>query len=381
MSTVIGIACIIIIIVLVFSLIGGLIKPSHFDKKQVDGTIKKASRLRIFVTQSMLIFVFTIVSIVCLVPSEDKPEVENVTGVAETQAQIVETASKPVEPVKITKAEKDSAAMYKGISDRTAYAKKSYAEARSEFEKGNHKKSKKILDNVPSIQGVGEVNIMFGSDPILKDAWNTQMKLNGLDADIYLKEKEIEYTSKHWIRYPARSLERMFEIIIIDWYKSDVLMNEGSVFDYSFIRRGLRKSIVKNIEFSNGKLSISLRADPDDFVDLNYRERSIDYKHPLKFMREFRSLLIAMWRSKWEYNIEKYSRVAEIEFSFYYAGSRSGTEQIIAKFGLTRNAVQSTSFAKLRHRDGTFQDFIKQKGTYWLHQAIPDMGTSCSPIK
>ena len=117
------------------------------------------------------------------------------------------------------------------------------------------------------------------------------------------------------------------------------------------------------------------RADPRDYVDLNYKTKKIEYKHPLKFMNEFRRLVLNMWRSSFEYTREKYSRISEIEFSIYYIGSTRGTEQLIAKFGLSRNSVQSTSFAKLRHKDGTFQDYIKQSGTYWLHQAIPDMGT------
>ena len=361
MSTVIGILFIILAAVSLFSLIGGLVNPSSYDKKKEDGTIEKKSRSRIFVSHTMLIFVFSTVSMICLAPDEVEES---------SDAEVVEKTNKAVS---------DSIAMYEGITKRTSYAKKSFLEASREFDVENYARAKEILKNIPSIQGVGEVSIMpiyknERRNPILDDAWATQSQLNGLGADIHTAQKEIEYASKNWLRYPKGSLERMFEMIILEWHISRVVAHKAPVFDYSFIRSGMRKSIIKDIEFSNSKLSVSMRTDPDYFLDLNYRERRIDFQHPLKFMGNFRRLVINMWRSSWDYNKEKYSKVSEIEFSFYYHSER-GTETLIAQFGLTRNAVQPVNFTKLRTKDGTFQDFVKQNGTYWLHRDIPDLGT------
>ena len=378
MSTVIGIVCIAVVVFSLFSLIGGLINPSHFDSKKEDGTIKKASRSQVFVVPTILIFVFSVISIICFAPDEDEPEVvvKEASDAEVVKTDIKPVPSKPMVVVKnVDKAVSDSIAMYEGIAKRVAYAKKAISEARVEFDKENYERAKEILKNVPTIQGVGEVSILLDQDkhPMLKDAWNTQIRLDGLKGDIQYEEKSIEYVSKHWIRYPKGSVERMFEVIILDWYYSDVRLHNAS-FDYSILKGGSKKSIIKNIEFSNGKLSVSMRGDPDDYVDVNYRERTIEYIHPIKFMNEFRRLVITMWRARWEYNKKRYSKVSEIEFSIYFHGTR-GTETLIAKFGLTRNAVQPVNFTKLRHKDGTFQDFIKRNGTYWLHREIPDMGT------
>ena len=83
-----------------------------------------------------------------------------------------------------------------------------------------------------------------------------------------------------------------------------------------------------------------------------------------------------------------YKKVEEIvitlsyqDYKDFYHGRYRGPEIPIAKFGLTRSVGESVNLLDTSIKDGTFQDLLKEKGTYWLHPQIPDIGTPISLIK
>ena len=53
----------------------------------------------------------------------------------------------------------------------------------------------------------------------------------------------------------------------------------------------------------------------------------------------------------------------------------------MSMFGLTRSVGESLNVLRKSIKDGTFQDLLKEKGTYWIHPQIPDIGTPISLIK
>ena len=353
MLSVIGGLLVIVSIGFFIAMLVGLAFPKLFSRKSAE-----PSRVRVFKRQGLYtVGSFFIGVILIVTTSEDKTvetakettQVEDAPAQAEVAKTDIKIAEKTPEKI-VEKSVTDSTAMYKGIEDRVSYAKQSFIEAKREFDRENYEKAKEILKNTPFIQGEGEILIIppfEGKNPILKVAWNTQGSLSGLSYDIDVAKREIEYESKHWLKYPKGSFERSIEMLLLNWYFVAINMNDDSVFDYTYLKYGSKRSIIKKIDFSNGKLSILMRADPDDFVDVNYRTREAKFKHPIKFMGEFRRTVSNMWTSSFDYQRNKYSEIDEIEFSLYYQGATRGTETVIAKFGLSRSAVQSVNFRRL----------------------------------
>ena len=313
--------------------------------------------------------------------------------------------------------------VYEKIKKRTEHAKILLDRAIIEFNDTNYIKSMELADSVHGEGLVPYLFILWGSGPdsvfirfgntfkssslqtvalnqIVQDSWDIQEEAYSIMIESNYSLLEIFWNNAGWFRYGEGTFERQVEFDILSWYKEspsgsewndreyiDRLKNhtirEGPNFDYGFLKGGSIKRIVKSIEFSAGILLIRMRADPDDLVEVNFSKNTIEFKHPREFLKKFRKFIRSIWNlngsSSWKYQNQN-REVNEIIISLYYPGSDQGTENPIAKFGLTRPVGEHVKWNDIKVNDGTFQDFLKENGTYWLHSQIPDMGTPIQHI-
>lgn len=290
----------------------------------------------------------------------------------------------------VTKASVDSVALYRELKQRTELAKILIARARAEFKKENYAKCEAMADSARSVIYSKEVQIRAipnTGNPIIQDAWNTADDAGAVWGNSYRARQEIAWDSAGWFRYDKGTFERKVEFDILSWYinwMDSPVGDDTPTFDYSFLRNGSIKRIIKTIKFSSGILTINMRAEPNDIVDVRYSQRTTQLKHPIDFMRDFKGLTHKIFSEPGLLNRRmriRYKEVNEIVFTLYYPGKIRETEIPIAKFGLTRSVGESVRWEDISFKDGTFQDFLKEKGTYWLHHEVPDMGTPISLIR
>ncbi len=235
------------------------------------------------------------------------------------------------------------------------------------------------------------------SNSVLLEEGKTQRALlfTFLQSSFALQEEV--WDSAGWFRYKAATFERWVEFDLLTWYKDAYdldkfgkgeqseqykvrykknVLDKGPNFNY-FTPKGVRsgKGIIKKIETSEGTLIVNMRADPEDIADYGRGE----FKHPIGFMRHLSDFTRKMW-TKYEWVSDgdmwrrnRYKAIHEIVFTLYYPGT-DGNEFPIGKFGLNRLIGASINWKDYRVKDGTFQDLLKEKGIYWLHPEIPDMG-------
>lgn len=357
---------------------------------------------------------------------KENKEPESVTeeGNSEIAAKKDSVSFASVAPPKDTsKAPVDSMALYKELKQKTELAKILMEKARAELKKENYGKSYSLADSAQylPIKNMSWLPLEFwfwspdrirdktGNSIILQDAWETYLAALAIAVESDLSMQEILMDSAGWFRYGKGTLERQFEFDILRWYfggvvidsyieytegqrsfYADAMYPEGPSFFYGYAGhyRGHYppyRRIIKSVRFSNGILTVNLRADPDDIGDPTKEFK----QHPLKFMKKFHDFIYTVWgtRNIWKKRItqkkmrNRYKKVEEIVITLYYPGKQKGTEIPIAKFGLTRSVGESVNLGDTSIKDGTFQDLLKEKGTYWLHPQIPDMGTPISLIK
>ena len=205
------------------------------------------------------------------------------------------------------------------------------------------------------------------------------------ETSAMLRIEEAEWDSMGFFCYEKGTVERAAEMQAIHWVFGAGPMNDWRsepVVDYSFLKSGRKVRIVKNISVENGRLTINMRTEPYDIVKRAYSAGSVSFSHPLKLMQDFRQLCYSLWSTHPnEWLVERFRGIKEIELVVYYPGGQSGTETPIARFGIGRKALEGANWGDIRTKDGTFQDLMKKKGTYWLHSEVPDMGTPAHLVR
>ena len=304
----------------------------------------------------------------------------------------------------------DSIIFSENIKEKTKTAKILLEKAQKDYEGRNYSKSRSISlsawqDLMKSTSyramniGSNKIRIypsgsrQVTSNTVLLEEGKTRRALSlvFLKSSYALQEKM--WDSARWFRYKETTFERWVEFDLLKWYKDvydldgsgkgqyevrykNNVLAKGPNFTY-FDSKGVgsSKGIIKSIKISKGKLIVNMRANPEDMTD-NWRG---EFKHPLGFMRHLSDFTRQMW-TKYEWvshddawRKNRYKAIHEVVFTLYYPGT-DGTEHPIGKFGLNRLIGASIDWKDYRVKDGTFQDLLKEKGTYWLHPEIPDMG-------
>ena len=200
-----------------------------------------------------------------------------------------------------------------------------------------------------------------------------------------LRIEEAEWDSMGFFRYEKGTVERAAEMQAIHWVFGAGPVNDWRsepVVEYSFLKGGRKFRIVKNISVENGRLTINMHTEPYGIVKRAYSAGNVSFSHPLKLMRDFRQLCYNLWSTHPnEWDVKRFRGIKEIELVVYYPGGQSGTETPIARFGIGRKALEGANWGDIGAKDGTFQDLMKKKGTYWLHSEVPDMGTPAHLVR
>ena len=285
----------------------------------------------------------------------------------------------------------DSTALYAKLRRNTHVARAKLRRAEVELDSNNTLKAIALADSASNSVLIGIPLVPGHTNEDIRRA----LRLHD-DAFLFLHRAsrihhEDVFESAGWFRYRRGTLGRKFEQDFLRWYRRtsswivtvEDLDKRGPYFDYSFLKGGSRRRIIKSITLSGRTLSVNLRANPDEMAKLYRSTGMIELKHPIKTLGEFKLLLVELWKQpknhflaeKWNDARNRYSEVDEIVLTLYFQGSTRGTETPIAKFGLSRSAAKAFDRSIHSVRDGIFQDLLKAKGTYWLHPDIPDMGT------
>ena len=170
------------------------------------------------------------------------------------------------------------------------------------------------------------------------------------------------------------------------------------------VRLGVAPSKVrflKDIEIVEKRITLRIRT--EDCYEVDWANRSIYLTHPRRFLGKYKLLLeyvfgevggeVGIGRSV-PYchegalpaqlpsggfsdlgDCQQFGQVEEVVVVLYFPGKESGSEMVVAQFGMERDRYDKKRWRKLKADDGTFQDHLKTHGTYWLHPEMPDMGT------
>ena len=217
-----------------------------------------------------------------------------------------------------------------------------------------------------------------------EDAWNLVLKCRGAWNLAIFKVGEAEYEGRGALFTREGTFERLVEYAVLKEFGN----YHGTVSRFGFANEGsLDDKFVKDIDFENGILTVKLRAESDAY-DINYRAREIKPTHPIKTMRNSRDFFAFVFNPRdWPKSVGKtFQKVKQVNIALYFPGEHS-SEIVAARYGLTRTAFDAivkqrgSKWGKLKAKDGTFQDFLKVKGTYYLHREMPDLGTPAHVLR
>ena len=138
---------------------------------------------------------------------------------------------------------------------------------------------------------------------------------------------------------------------------------------------------LKGIDRERDRLTLKIRT--NDCYDIDFKRETVSLVHPLRTLENYKQLVGTVFLEErlgkallfcFEM-CNQFDQISEVVVAMYYPGEQSGTEIVVAQFGIRREHYDERRWRKLRVKDGTFQDFLKVNGTYWLHPEIPDLGT------
>ena len=290
-----------------------------------------------------------------------------------------ETASKKKEEAVV-----DSAALYQTLDRMVHKAERLISLAQAALDDNRLHEAESLTDSIEGyLKGITDNPANTHPKNLrLRDLVFMGVKIG---TDAMLRIEEAEWDSMGFFRYEKGTVERAAEVRAIRWVFGAGPVNDWRsepVVEYSFLKGGRKFRIVKNISVENGRLTINMHTAPYDIVKRAYSAGSVSFSHPLKLMRDFRLLCYNLWSTHpSEWSVKRFRGIKEIELIVYYPGGQSGTETPIARFGIGRKALEGANWGDIRTKDGTFQDLMKKKGTYWLHSEVPDMGTPAHLVR
>ena len=306
---------------------------------------------------------------------------EKTQQAAQQPREAPEASPKPKKP---EEAVVDSAALYQTLDRMVNRAERLISLAQAALDDNRLHEAESLTDSIEGyLKGITD-------NPANTHPKNLRLRdlvFMGVEIGTHamLRIEEAEWDSMGFFRYEKGTVERAAEVRAIRWVFGAGPVNDWRsepVVDYSFLERGRKLRIVKNISVENGRLTIDMRPEPDDIVKRDYSAGSVSFIHPIKPLKDFRQLCYNLWGTHpSEWSVKRFRGIKEIELVVYYPGGQSGTENQIAKFGIGRKALEGANWGDIRTKDGTFQDLMTKKGTYWLHPEVPDIGTPAHLVR
>ena len=235
---------------------------------------------------------------------------------------------------------------------------------------------------------------MFYLHPEEKQLLDTLVQTNALGALLFFRKEESEQDRAKALRQRDNTFERLVEVASLHAFSVSHRLQGMTV------RSGVSPSRVrflKDLEAKEDRIALKIRT-ADCYV-VDRKSQTIALAHPRRSLRKFQSLLEIVFEGRsfgapTPYCFEgrlpsqlpragfgelggckQFEDIEEVAIALYFAGKQPGTETVVAQFGLRREKYDKKKWRKLKADDGTIQDYLKAHGTYWLHAAMPDMGT------
>ena len=303
---------------------------------------------------------------------------EKTQQAAQQPREALEASPKPKKP---EEAVVDSAALYQTLDRMVNKAERLISLAQAALDDNRLHEAESLTDSIEGyLKGITDNPVNTHPKNLrLRDLVFMGVKIG---THAMLRIEEAEWDSMGFFRYEKGTVERAAEVRAIRWVFGAGPVNDWRsepVVEYS---GGRKLRIVKNISVENGRLTINMHTEQYDIVKRAYSAGSVSFSHPLKLMSDFRLLCYNLWSTHPnEWSVKRFRGIKEIELVVYYPGRQSDTETPIARFGIGRKALEGANWGDIRTKDGTFQDLMKKKGTYWLHSEVPDMGTPAHLVR
>lgn len=213
-----------------------------------------------------------------------------------------------------------------------------------------------------------------------------------LSQVVIFREAESEFEDSGALFTKRGSFERLVELAVLWKFRPS---EKGEIFraglepvriiDGKKILDGVK--LIKNIDFTDGRLTVSLRAGSDSYnIDI-FGDEKITLTHPVRTMKASHSIILNLFNEKRSFYLfprdlrKEFTKINEVIFVLYFPGKGSG-EVVLARYGIKRAKFDLTkNWRKLKAKDGTFQDYLKTHGTYYLHKNMPDKGTPAHILK
>lgn len=272
------------------------------------------------------------------------------------------------------------------------------SEAEAAFNARNYELAKSLSDSAG--ENLYRRHKVFYFYSVFMDSWvhpeEEQAKIQflkaaRLSAVVRFREAESEFEDSGALYTKRGSFERLVELAILWKFRPS---EKGEIF-----RRGLEEiriidgkkmldgvKLIKNIDFTGGRLTVSLRAGRDSYNIDVFGDGKITLTHPVGTMKKSHSLILNLFNKKRSFYLftedlrKEFTKINEVIFVLYFPSKGSG-EVVLARYGIKRAKFDSRKWVRLKAKDGTFQDYLKTHGTYYLHRDMPDKGTPAHILK
>lgn len=230
-----------------------------------------------------------------------------------------------------------------------------------------------------------------------KQLLSTLRQARALWALLFFREKEREQEVALW--RPESTFERLVEVASIFVFLSPI--HKGMTLRFGLSPYSVR--FLKDLETEGKRIALKIRT--NDCYAVDRKSRTISLAHPRDSLRKFKVLLETVFEGSGfgapiPYCFEgrlpsqlpeggfgalggcrQFDDIEEVVVTLYFDGKQSGTETVVAQFGLKREKYDRKKWRRLKANDGTIQDYLKVHGIYWLHPKMPDMGTPAHLLK
>ena len=395
--------------IIFLAMIVGLIKPSILRMPSL------SSRLRVFGVGTFSLIVLTFIQ----ESFEPQPTQDGKRSVEIEKTEISDSESKSdvkeneerkerIEAGKLREAEqlrrRTKDPTY--VSDLRAAlneGKKLISEAESALKARNYNLAKSLLDSILETPDLYErhkvyifpkhVSFVFLEKkyskpsswfhPEEEQAYNQRFQAARLDNVVRFREAESQYEDAGDLSTKRDSFERLVELALLWEFRSH---HDALIY---LLYGGESYRFVKNIDFTDGRLTVSLRAKDSYSIDLS--DGTVEPKHPvdtIKNSHDFIQLLFTKYSTGVPIYFRKelakdFDKVDEVIIALYWPATivKSGEDYLVARYGIRRAKFDREKWRKLKAKDGTFQDYLKMHGTYYLHKGMPDKGTPAHILK
>ncbi len=247
------------------------------------------------------------------------------------------------------------------------------------------------FDSLFSLGRAGGIFHLHLEEEELRRLWARGSELASL---LFFRKLELEQEAAGSLATPVGTFERLVEVASLHAFSVHP-RRAGMTVRYGVAPPRVR--FLKGLEIVEERITLRIRT--QDCYEVDRGNRSISLAHPRRSLGKYKLFLEYVFGEtglgksvpycyEGALPIElpvggfsdlggckQFVEIREVVVVLYFPGRESGTEIVVAQFGIERDRYDRKRWRRLKADDGTFQDHLKAHGTYWLHGEMPDMGT------